>query len=33
MDAEAAEADEAREDDGRPRFYPFALRPAGDSDD
>ena len=33
LDAEAAEADEAGEDDDRPRFYPFALRPTDGSDD
>jgi len=33
MDAEATEADEALADDGRPRFYPFPLRSADESDD
>jgi len=33
MDAEVTEADEAGEDDARPRFYPFPLRAADDTDD
>jgi len=32
MGAEAAEADEAQDDDARPQFYPFALRPPKGSD-
>jgi hypothetical protein len=33
MDAEVTEADEEGENDRRPRFYPFPLRSADDSDD
>jgi hypothetical protein len=32
-DAEVTEADEAGENYARPRFYPFPLRAADDSDD
>jgi phage gp45-like len=32
MGAEAAEADEVQDDDARPQFYPFALRPPKGSD-
>lgn len=33
MEGEVTEADEAREDGARPRFYPFPLRAADDSED
>lgn len=33
MTAEVTEADEARADDGPPRFYPFPLRTPGDNCD
>jgi len=32
MDVEVSETDEARDDDGCPRFYPFALRDQGPRD-
>jgi len=33
MDVEGAEPDEARDEGGCPRFYPFALLAADDGDD
>jgi hypothetical protein len=33
MDTEVSALDEAGEGDGRPRFYPFALRSADERDD
>jgi len=33
MESEVTEADEARDESGRPRFYPFPLRATDESDD
>jgi hypothetical protein len=33
LEAEVTEADEARDEGGHPRFYPFPLRGTDESDD